>query len=411
MATWRLGTRSGGQGRHRPGVEALWRRCRAAGDFYLHSYEGAYCPGCEQFYTPGELIDGRCPEHDTPPEPVSERNWFFRLSRYAQRIEHVIESGQVRIVPAARRNEVLAFVRAGLLDFSVSRPAERSGGWGIPVPDDPEQVIYVWWDALTNYVTALGYGSDDAPYRRWWVGSNERTHVIGKGILRFHAVYWLGLLLSAGLPLPTTICVHDYLSLAGAKISKSSRNNVSPKDLVTHYGADGVRWWLVRDVARIGETDFTIARLVDTADRDLANGLGNLISRTLRLAHQHGAEPAAALLGCYLLPPRIDAALDDFDFRAATSTICEAVADANRYIEAQRPWHLAHTDPPRSRAVVGTLIHTCRVIASELTPFLPSGARRCLTQLDSGDRPTPVFPRLAKDPRPATAQTQPPQPG
>ena len=274
--------RTGSDPRHAPGVAALWRR--SAADFYQHSYTGLYCAGCEQF-----LDDSGCAEHPAVPEPVEETNWFFRLSRYQGQILQLLESGQVRVEPAARRNEVLAFVRAGLRDISVSRPAARAGGWGIPVPDDPGQTVYVWWDALANYVTALGDGNE---LRTWWVGSDERVHVIGKGIVRFHAVSWLALLLSAGLPLPTTILVHDYLTVDGAKLAKSAGNAVDPVALIGRFGVDAVRWWLLSEVAPVGDTDFTVERLVARADRDLANGLGNLVNRTLTLARRH-VRPAA----------------------------------------------------------------------------------------------------------------------
>jgi len=180
--------------RHRPGVERFWRAC--ARDLYRRRYEGLYCTGCEQFYTPAELRDGRCRDHGTVPQQVSEQNWFFRLSRYAAPLRAAITSGELRIEPAGRRNEVLAFIDAGLEDFSVSRPAGRAGGWGIPVPGDPGQVIYVWFDALCSYVTALGPGEEDC--RRWWAGPGNRIHLLGKGVLRFHAVYWPAMLLSSG---------------------------------------------------------------------------------------------------------------------------------------------------------------------------------------------------------------------
>jgi methionyl-tRNA synthetase len=210
--------------RHRPGVEAFWRACSA--DLYRQQYTGLYCTGCEQFYTPAELRDGRrCPEHGTEPERVSEENWFFRLSRYAAPLREAITSGRLRIEPAGRRNEVLGLIDGGLADFSVSRPADRAGGWGIPVPGDPAQVVYVWFDALCNYVTALGYGQDgparDEAYRRWWAGAGNRVHLLGKGVLRFHAVYWPAMLLASGQQLPTGIFMHDYLTAAGRKISKS----------------------------------------------------------------------------------------------------------------------------------------------------------------------------------------------
>src|SRR5580698_1295262 len=256
--------------RHRPGVERIWRACAAAGDLYRRHYAGLYCLGCEQFYTPDELPGGRCPEHGTQPQPVSEENWFFRLSRYGGTLRDLITSGALRIEPAGRRNEVLAQLDAGLADFSVSRSAERAHGWGIPVPGDPGQVIYVWFDALVNYVSALTYGAGGPDLERWWTGAGRRIHLAGKGVLRFHAVYWPAILLSAGLPLPTDILVHDYLTADGQKISKSAAGGPSgdndPVALAAAYGADALRWWLLRDVPRTGDTDFTVARLIGRAN-------------------------------------------------------------------------------------------------------------------------------------------------
>ena len=399
--------RTGADARHPAGVQRLWQECAAAGDLYQHSYRGLYCPGCEQFYPESELPDGLCPEHGVPPEAVAEENWFFRLSRYTDRIREILESGRVRIEPPARRNEVLALVRDGLTDFSVSRPAARAGGWGIPVPGDPGQVVYVWWDALANYITALGYGSGAPDYQRWWASPGERIHVIGKGIVRFHAVYWLALLLSAGLPLPTAVGVHDYLTVDGAKISKSAGNTVDPAGLSARYGVDAVRWWLLREVAPLGDTDFTVDRLIRRADGDLANGLGNLVNRTLALAWRHcaGRVPETVPDGrlgelCAGLPARIDRALHGFDFRAATGALWSVVDEGNRYVEAERPWEPAAD--ARRDAVLGGLIAACRRITTELEPFLPSGAARLRARLLSGDqvaRPEPVFPRLASPPR------------
>lgn len=279
--------RTSSDSRHRPGVEFLWQRCVDAGDFYQHTYEGLYCVGCEQFYEASSLVGGLCPEHGTVPDSVTETNWFFRLSRYGEQIKSAIESGELTVNPPQKRNEVLALIDAGLKDFSVSRPAARADGWGIPVPGDPSQVIYVWWDALTNYVTALGVDQDSDAYRYWWCGDGERVHVIGKGITRFHAVYWIGLLLSAGRPLPTTIHVHDYVNAGGAKLSKSTGNIVDPLKLIDAYGIDALRWWITREVPLLGDTEFTIARLVHAYNNDLANGLGNLTNRTLTLLHNH----------------------------------------------------------------------------------------------------------------------------
>ncbi len=262
--------------RHRPGVERLWRACEASGDLYRKTYEGLYCVGCEQFYTEAELDHGNCPDHGTAPQVVAEENWFFRLSKHADRLHDEISSGRLRIEPASRRNEVLGFIAGGLADFSASRSIARARGWGIQVPGDPTQVIYVWWDALGNYITSLDYGAErfasEAPgrgpaersseYERWWAGADRRVHVVGKGVLRFHAVYWPAILLSAGEPLPTEIFVHDYLTIDGRKISKSAPAGAGriggaghgndPVALTGAYGADALRWWLLREVLRVG---------------------------------------------------------------------------------------------------------------------------------------------------------------
>ncbi|MCU7725319.1 methionine--tRNA ligase [Actinoplanes sp. KI2] len=409
--------------RHAAGVTRLWRACAATGDFYRRRYEGLYCAGCEQFYPEAELTGGLCPEHRAAPEPVAEENWFFRLSRYTGRLLDLLETGQIRVEPAARRNEVLAFVRAGLADFSVSRPSARAHGWGIPVPDDPDQVIYVWWDALSNYVSALGFGTDEPDYRRWWTDSAERVHLIGKGIVRFHAVYWPALLLSAGLPLPTTVFVHDYLTVDRKKLSKSAGTTADPTDLANRYGGDAVRWWLLREAARAGDTDFTVERLVQRADGDLANGLGNLVNRTVALVHKlrAGQVPQAADPGeaarlanaCATLAGRVDRALADFDFRAATDALWSVVDEGNRLVEAARPWELAHAQRTGDRSAAArldtlltSLVRACRVLADELRPFLPVGAQRLRDQLLSGDRvgrPQPAFPRL-RQPREGKGQ-------
>jgi methionyl-tRNA synthetase len=379
--------------RHRPGVESLWRACADAGDLYERDYDGLYCPGCEAFLAPADLVDGCCPEHGEPPERVAERNWFFRLSRYQDTLLDLIESGRLRIVPEHRHNEVLSFVSRGLQDFSVSRAQERARGWGIPVPGDAAQVIYVWFDALANYVTALGTGQD---FRVWWRESEERLHVIGKGIVRFHAVYWPAILLSAGRPLPTTIFVHDYLTADGQKLSKSLGDAVDPESVVDRYGADAVRWWFVRDVPRNGDADFR-EELVAARANELADGLGNLVNRTIALVGRYGREPApvripeAAPLDAAVaaLPAAIDAALGDFDLRAAAGALWAVVAEANRFVSATRPWELekAHDERAARRlgGVLAAQLRACRAIARELRPFLPRAAGRigeALSDLD-----------------------------
>ena len=398
--------------RHRPGVERLWRACATAGDLYEREYSGLYCDGCEAFVVPAELVDGRCPEHGRPPVPVSERNWFFRLSRHRERLLSLLESGDLRVEPEQRRNEVLSFVRGGLEDFSVSRPRERAHGWGIPVPDDPAQVVYVWFDALGNYLTSLEYGTDARRYRTWWDEADERVHVIGKGIVRFHAVYWPAILLSAGVRLPTAVFVHDYVTADGLRLSKSSGASLDPFELSSRYGADALRWWCVRDVPRSGDVDFREELLALRAN-ELANQLGNLVARTVALvarSRPDGVGPAqpppaaAELVGrIERAPEAIDAALERFDLRAAADAVWDVVTESNRLVAGARPWELARLErEPGARvtdldAVLGVLLRACETIARELHPFVPEGAERierALALRDPGLART-LFPKAA----------------
>jgi methionyl-tRNA synthetase len=421
--------------RHRPGVERFWRACAGVGDLYRKRYEGLYCTGCEQFYPPAELLDGRCPEHETVPQQVTEENWFFRLSRYAAPLRSAITSGRLRIKPAGRRNEVLAFIDGGLEDFSVSRPADRAGGWGIPVPGDPDQVIYVWLDALCNYISALGYGAGDTgygagdtgdgEYRRWWAGGGRRIHLLGKGVLRFHAVYWPAMLLSAGQPLPTDIFVHDYLTAGGRKISKSAGASAcEPAALAAEYGADAVRWWLLREVPRVGDADFTVERLIARADDELANGLGNLVNRVIAMIHRYrdgqppqrpgpGRGPAGDQdldldRACRQAGALAGAALAEFDFRQAAAAVWAIVDEANRLVDRVRPWELAKAERDGTAADAGArldtvlrvLLDACQALGRELGPFLPDAAARITAQCAPGEdgrlpSPSPLFRRLA----------------
>jgi methionyl-tRNA synthetase len=370
--------------RHRPVVEEFWRRSAERGDLYRATYAAEYCNGCEEFR------DSPCPEHEAPLEHIEEENWFFRLSRYVEDIRSAIATDQLRIEPPERRNEVLGFLAGDVRDISVSRPRARIGGWGIPVPGDDDQLIYVWFDALVNYVSAPGVET--------WSAADERVHVVGKGILRFHAVIWPALLLSAGLPLPDRLLVHDYVTANGRKIGKSLGNAVDTEALVDRFGIDAVRWWLAREVPRLGEADFTEERLVSAANRDLAHGVGNLVQRVVALAAKddvRGAIPAddawPLLAACGETRRAVDDALDGLEIKRAAEAVIALVGEANRYVERTAPWTLAPAD---RRPVLAALLHATSVIIKELEPFVPDLARRARARIEALEPGPPLVARL-----------------
>ena len=381
--------------RHVEGARKLWEACARNGDIYKKHYGGLYCVRCEQYYTEDELDNGLCPEHHIPPELVEEENYFFRLSRYGDKLLELIDSGELRIIPETRRNEVRSFVAHGLEDFSLSRSRERARGWGVEVPGDPDQVMYVWFDALANYITALNYGSDQELYKTYWLDNPERVHAIGKGIVRFHAVYWPGMLLSAGEPLPSTVFVHGYLTIDGEKMSKSLGNVIDPAELVERYGSEAVRYWMLREVPPTGDADYTDEKLERRYNADLANDLGNLLNRSISMIQRYrgGQIPAPSgdgeSLGTEQFAAKIQASMaQDYDPQQALSTIWDSVVRANRYVEETSPWVLSKAerngdDEARQKldTALYSLAEALRVIAVGLRPFLPETSRRMAEQL------------------------------
>jgi methionyl-tRNA synthetase len=378
-----------------------------SGDIYKRAYRGLYCTGCEQFYRVNDLHDDRCPEHGTIPEQVDEENWFFRLSRYGDRLHDVYARGDIEIVPEFRRNEVLGWIEGGLEDISVSRSATRARGWGIPVPSDPEQMIYVWFDALGNYITALGYGTDEALLSRYWKDSISREHVIGKGVTRFHAIYWPAILLSAGLPVPTRILVHGYVTVEGRKIGKSAGNAVDPVPLAAELGADALRYYLLRHIRSTGDGDFSRERFRQAYKSELAGQLGNLAHRVLSMIERYcgglvPTVPAGLLSGDRLLveaarlPDGVAGHIQAYAFDRALDLIWAFVAEANRYVAEEEPWAVAKAaassrDPEGVTACTAKL-HGClfslaaalQAIADCINPLLPATSWRLADKLGKG---------------------------
>lgn len=386
--------------RHLEGVRKLWEACQLRGDIYSQPYRGLYCVECEQFYTEEELVNGLCPEHHIRPEVVEEENYFFRLSRYAGQLLELIESNELRILPASRRNEVLSFIRMGLNDFSISRSRARAHGWGVPVPGDPDQVMYVWFDALGNYITALDYAWDGPLFHRYWVENPNRVHVIGKGIIRFHAVYWPAILLSAGVPLPTTIFVHGYLTIGGRKISKSLGNVIDPADLAKHYGKDSLRYYLLAKIPATDDGDFTLESLIRAHNADLADQLGNLLNRVVNMVGRYyrGVVPSPGapteadqklIRKAEETPERVDAAIDRFAPHEAVAAVWDLVAAANKYVVEVEPWALAQKrEGPEGAAAeqqlasaLYNLAEVLRIVSLLSFPFIPEAAEAIAAQL------------------------------
>ena len=392
--------------RHRHGVVRLWNACLANGDIYQRHYHGRYCIGCEAFYTDSELLDGTCPEHGTRAETVSEKNYFFRLSRYSKQLESLIENDELEIRPASRRNETLRFLRDGLEDISISRSQQRAHGWGIEVPGDSSQVVYVWFDALSNYITALDYSESAERYQRYWLDNPNRTHVVGKGITRFHALYWPAILLSAGEPLPSQLLVHGYVTVDGRKISKSLGNGVEPGEVVSIYGTDAVRYFTLRHIRTSGDGDFSVARLKEVYHGELANQLGNLANRTWKLLALFTncripslLEPQdlawQVLQHAINLKSNVDAAVDDYRLDVALDKIWEVVHDGNRYVADVQPWAVlksANAKAPDKQRQVGNCLHVLATVLLavgwSLRAFLPSTADKILTALGVSETAT-----------------------
>ncbi len=368
--------------RHRPVVEEIWQTCERNGDIYQAIYEGLYCVGCEQFYTHDELKDGKCPEHQVEPEFIFESNYFFRLTRYRDQLIDLISTQKINIEPQSKRNEVLGTLRELTEDLSISRSSERAHGWGIPVPGDATQVIYVWIDALANYVSGPG--------ERQWESFDQITHVVGKGVLRFHAIYWPAILLSCGLRLPDNIFVHNYVTVEGQKIGKSLGNAVAPTAPIQELGLDAFRYYLLRHIGCYRDGDFSWSRYREVYEHELANQLGNLVSRLTKLLVRHHTLPEPLRLLHGDLNQRIAKNVEKFALQKAMDEIWKAIEEANAYFSAEEPWKL---EPDSQARVLAVTKDSLIRIASTLQPFLPDTSHRII-QIIGGKTNEQLFPRV-----------------
>ncbi len=414
------------QPRHKAAAQALWQRLEEAGAIYLGAYEGYYAVRDEAYYDESELTrrpDGTMVATATgaPVELVNEPSYFFRLSDYQDRLLDYYEAHPGFIAPQAKRNEIVSFVKSGLRDLSISR---TKFSWGVPVPGNESHVMYVWLDALVNYLTAIGYPDMEAQRAHYWPAS---LHLVGKEIIRFHAVYWPAFLMAAGLPLPHRVFSHGWWTVEGEKMSKSLGNFIDVRPLVEEVGLDQVRYFLLREVPFGNDGDFSRRALITRVNADLANGLGNLAQRTLSFIAKNagGQIPPRGILQeadhtllaqASALPERVDAAMARIAFHEALDEVWKLIRAADAYIDHQAPWSLRKTDLPRMNTVLYTLCGVLRVVGIVLQPFMPDsmarlldylgvGAERSLDSLDTSlaegtvlPAPTGLFPRLLEDP-------------
>jgi methionyl-tRNA synthetase len=379
--------------RHERPVQAFVQALYDRGEVYAGTYEGLYCVGCEAFKQPDDLVDGKCPLHGTEPEVVREENYFFRLSAYADRLIELYESGSGFVAPEARRNEVLGKVKQGLDDLSISRV---SFDWGVPIPWDTKHVIYVWIDALLNYITAIGYGDERGAFERVWPAD---IHLMGKDILWFHSVIWPAMLMALDLPVPRTVFAHGYLQVGGEKMSKSRLTGISPHDLLPTFGPDGYRYYFVREISFGQDGNFSWESMVERYNSDLANDFGNLASRVLTMIVRYldGTVPEAPA-GSERKPA--DEALEE-SFYGAVDAMRRSVADvaphealksawafvrkANSYVEEVAPWALAKGDDAATRrrleVVLYRLADSLRLMALVLSPIVPRAAQQLWSRL------------------------------
>jgi methionyl-tRNA synthetase len=408
--------------RHHKAVQAVFQKIYDQGDIYKSTYEGWYCTPCETFWVENRLEDGNCPDCKRPVELVEEESYFFRLSKYAPHLLEYIEAHPELIQPETRRNEMVNFIKGGLEDLCVSR---TTFDWGIPVPFDDKHVVYVWFDALANYLTALGYPDNDEMMNTWWPAD---LHLVGKEIMRFHTIIWPIMLMALDLPLPKSVFGHGWLLFDSDKMSKSKGNVVDPLVLIEEFGVDPIRYFLMREVSFGQDGNFSRKALIERTNADLANDLGNLLNRTLSMLNRYfnGVVPEPATNATDVdqalidyansLGGVVDTCLKEFKLNEALIKIWQLVGKANKYVDERAPWNLAKLeDTNELRSVMYNLVETLRIVALLIKPFLPETGERMwvqlgLTDLDSkglGDarwgrlpvgtqttKGDPIFPRL-----------------
>jgi len=377
--------------KHIEAAQELWRRCAAAGDIYAKEYEGLYCVGHEAFVTEKDLADGKCPDHGVAPQKLKEKNYFFNFKKYAPYLLEMLARPGV-VLPEWRRQELIAFVEGGLEDFSISREAARLS-WGIPVPGDDSQVMYVWFDALTNYISTLGWPNEDGDFKKYWV-EGETLQVAGKDQLRFQSLVFQAMLKSAGLPPTHTVFYHGFITSAGKKMSKSLGNVINPLDLVATYGTDAVRYILLRHVSPVEDSDLTMEAIHEHYTAHLTNGLGNLVARVMTLAAAN--LPAPVTIKNEAAPAEYTTALNVFEFNKAMDLIWTNITATDERITREKPFAVVKEDAAKGQEMIAKLVRELHAIAALLAPLMPETSTKILAAIKENKKPENLFPRLAE---------------
>ena len=373
--------------KHVHAAQEIWKRCDESGDIYKKKYTGLYCVGCEAFKTESDLVEGKCPDHGKAPEHIEEENYFFRLSKYQTYLDEYLSQEGV-IVPEWRRQEALNFVKQGLEDFSISREKARLD-WGIPVPGDESQVMYVWFDALTNYISTLGWPEDaEGNYKKFWE-EGDTLQLAGKDQVRFQSIMWQAMLKSAGLPPTKRIVYHGFINSGGQKMSKSLGNVISPYELVARYGTDATRYLLLRHVHPFEDTDITWERLDEWYTANLVNGIGNLTSRILKMSETYGVS-----IPTLVTPLKENEYIKHFHLHQYMDKIWADIADLDGYIQTEEPFKKIKVDEIAAKRDVSYLLSRLDMIAHALSIAMPHTSEIILNAIRDNKKPENLFPRL-----------------
>lgn len=369
--------------KHIQAAQEMWRRCAANGDIYQKEYEGLYCVGHEAFVTEKDLVDGKCPDHGVEPQRLKEKNYFFKFSKYQDYLLEYLNRPN-SIVPGWRKQEAINFVQGGLEDFSISREKERLS-WGIPVPKDDSQVMYVWFDALTNYISTLGW-PDGEDFKKYWENGTT-LQMAGKDQLRFQSLIWQAMLKSAGVKATDSVFYHGFITSGGKKMSKSLGNVINPYDLVKKYGTDATRYLLLRHVNPTDDSDVTWERLDEWYTADLTNGLGNLVARIMKLAESNldgGIETGDSV-----------SAPEEFAFNTALDAVWARIQKADQTITETKPFEVVKTDPEKGKAMLDGLRRELLALGHALAPYMPGTSAIIIEAVKANKKPENLFPRLA----------------